>query len=96
MSSVIAPVGPETILSKSFGKASGRNPAVAHRLTVDETVSYEGVARLRAARTTHGQFSVEGVVSRWCRRYFRNGYRSVRDLDNGTINRENARAHMDG
>jgi hypothetical protein len=40
-----------------------------------------GIARLRAAHTKHGRFSAEGLaVEQWRRRYFSNGYRSIRAL----------------
>jgi hypothetical protein len=56
----------------------------------------EGLARLRAANTKHGRFSAQGkAVEIWRRRYFRNGYRSVRGLGNGTINGMNGRAFLE-
>ena len=56
----------------------------------------EGLARIRQANTRHGRFSAEGqAVARWCRRYFRNGYRSVRALGHGTINGMNGRAYLE-
>jgi hypothetical protein len=45
----------------------------------------EGLQRLRAAKTTTGRFSaVELLVEGWRRRWFRNGYRSLRALGPGT------------
>src|SRR6266851_5332157 len=60
----------------------------------------DGVARIRAANTKHGRFSVEGLaVERSRRRYFSNGYRSiralVRELGEGTINGMNGRAYLE-
>jgi hypothetical protein len=56
----------------------------------------EGLARLRKANTKHGQFSAEGqAVARWCRRYTRNGYRSLRALGEGTIHGMNGRAYFE-
>ena len=60
----------------------------------------EGIARLRAAHTKHGRFSAEGlVVERWRRRYFSNGYRSIRalgrELGQGRINGMDARRYLE-
>jgi hypothetical protein len=56
----------------------------------------EGLSRLRKANTKHGRFSVEGqAVARWYRRYFRNGYRSLRALGEGTVRGMNGRAYFE-
>ncbi len=56
----------------------------------------EGLARLRKANTKHGRFSAEGqAVARWCRQYFRNGYRSLRALGEGMVRGMNGRAYFE-
>jgi hypothetical protein len=56
----------------------------------------DGLARNRAANTKHGRFSAEGqAAARWCRMYFRNGYRSLRALGSGTIRGMNGRAYFE-
>ena len=54
------------------------------------------VSRIRAANTKHGRFSAEGqAVARWCRMYFRNGYRSLRALGSGTVRGMNGRDYFE-
>ena len=46
----------------------------------------EGVQRIRAARTTTGRFSAEGLaMAAWLRRYFWEAYRSLAALGSGTV-----------
>lgn len=54
-----------------------------------------GASRIRAANTTTGRFSAEGMaVERWRRAYVRNGYRSIRALGQGTINGMDAQGYL--
>jgi hypothetical protein len=56
----------------------------------------DGLARIRAANTKHGRFSTEGqAVARWCRTYFRNGYRSLSALNSGTIRGVDGRGYFE-
>ena len=58
--------------------------------------TFEGIARLRAAQTKHGRCSAEALaVERRRRRWFANGYRSLRALGAGTVRGMDGRSHFE-